>query len=56
MRKREPNAKLTEQDVRDIRRRYATGKVTQEELALDYGMSQACINDLILRKSWKKVA
>jgi hypothetical protein len=50
-----PHAVLTEEIVREIRTRYATEKVSQARLALDYGVKQMAINRVILRKSWKHV-
>lgn len=38
-----PFAKLTEDDVFEIREAYAAGGVTQKELALQYGVHQAQI-------------
>jgi len=48
-------AKLTEDDVREIRRLYATGEFTQRELALRFGVSQMAIWEIVLRKTWKHV-
>lgn len=47
-----PMAKLTEQDVCIIRSLYATGKVTQTELANLYGFNQGHISRIVLRKEW----
>lgn len=49
-------AKLTEDIVREIRRRYAVGGVTHADLATEYGVSQPSIHDAIVRKTWKHVA
>jgi len=48
-------AKLTEDDVREVRRLYATGKFTQQELALKFGVSQMTISNIVRRKLWKHV-
>ena len=49
------NAKLTEDVVREIRRRYAQGGVSQQALADEYGVSQSKISDAIHRKTWAHV-
>jgi hypothetical protein len=49
-------AKLTEDNVREIRRLYATGNFTQRELALHFGVSQKAIWQIVLRTRWKHVA
>ena len=49
-----PNAKLTENDVREIRRRYESGE-TQISLASEYKVSQSTIRDVMHRRSWKHV-
>lgn len=46
------NAKLTEQDVRDIRANYALCRVKQAELADRYGVTQTLISRIVLRKVW----
>ena len=49
------NAKLTWEQVREIRARYATGGITQTALARDYSLTPQHINDIILNKQWKEV-
>lgn len=49
------SAKLTEQDVRNIRSEYASGLYTQVELAEKYSIKQASISPLLLGKTWKHV-
>lgn len=49
------NAKLTEQDVKDIRTIYKIGNVTQSFLAKKYGVYQTLISDIINKKKWKHV-
>ena len=49
------SAKLTEDQVREIRRLYATGKFTQQELALQFGVAQSVISGIVLRQTWKHV-
>lgn len=51
---RHHRAKLTAQEVRSIRREYADG-VTQESLAQEYGVCQAHISSIVLRRSWGHV-
>ena len=48
-------AKLTEDDVRAIRTRYATGKVSTYSLAGEYGASQSAIQLVVHHKTWKHV-
>jgi len=50
-----PNTILTDNDVRTIRARWASGSVTQVQLAKDYGMDALAINRIIRRKTWKYV-
>lgn len=49
------NAKLTEQSVREIRRRYAAGGITQRQLAEAYGVVAGTINFVLQNKQWKHV-
>jgi hypothetical protein len=49
------SAKLTEDQVREIRRLYATGVFTQQELALRFGVDQRTVSEIIRRKIWKHV-
>jgi hypothetical protein len=46
-------AKLTEDDVREIRLLYATGKCLQPELARRFAVSKMTISDVVRRKTWK---
>lgn len=48
-------AKLTEQDVRIIRERYAAGGIRQSDLAAEYGIPQTAISAIVLQKTWKNV-
>ena len=48
-------ATLTEDNVREIRRLYATGNFTQQELALQFGVSQYTICQIVRRETWKHV-
>jgi DNA invertase Pin-like site-specific DNA recombinase len=46
------NARLTEAEVRAIRRRAAEGGVTQAALATEYGVHEVTISQIINRKTW----
>lgn len=48
--------KLTADDVREIRRLYAGGGITQRELGRRYGVSGAYIGDVVAGKAWAYVA
>lgn len=41
--------------VREIRRRYAAGGITQRQLGVEYGKSQGAVNQLLNRVTWKNV-
>lgn len=47
-----PNRKLTESQVKKIRRLYRTGKFTQDCLGEMFGVSQGCISSVVNRKNW----
>jgi len=49
-----PCSKLTDDIVRDIRKRYAGGAL-QSDLAARYGITQAHVSGIVLRKSWRHV-
>lgn len=51
---RNPRAKLTEDDVRAIRRAAADG-VSQYVLARQYGVGQSAVSRIVLRKSWRNI-
>ena len=53
---RHPRARLTSNTVRAIRSRYATGEVTQKELAEQYGVSAGTISQVVTRRIWDHVA
>jgi uncharacterized protein YjcR len=47
-------AKLTWDDVREIRKRWASDpSLTQQALSEEYGVSAATIHNVVTRKSWK---
>jgi hypothetical protein len=48
-------AKLTEDKVRAIRARYASGGVTHRELAEDFAIGCSHMSNVINRKAWRHV-
>jgi len=52
---RQAAAKLTEQNVRDIRANYALCRVTQKELAARFGVSLPTVNQVISGRVWGHV-
>ncbi len=50
-----PHAKLTESQVREIRRRYANGGVFYRELASEFGVGCGTIRRIVLRLKWRHV-
>lgn len=46
-------AHLTERSVREIRRRFAAGGVTQRQLAVEFGTPRTTVWNIIHRKTWK---
>jgi hypothetical protein len=50
-----PMAKLTEQDVREIRQFYGHGLVTMYELARMYGVTRPAIGNIIRCKTWSHI-
>jgi hypothetical protein len=48
-------AKITEDDVREIRRRYAAGGVSQTALANEYGISQQGVGQIVRWVTWTHV-
>lgn len=49
-------AKLTEDQVRELRIRYANGGETQKQLAKIYGISQISVSRIVRGQSWQHVA
>lgn len=47
--------KLTEEQVRDIRRLYSAGKLMQREIAQQYGISRSNVSLIVNRKAWSHV-
>ncbi|MET9818340.1 helix-turn-helix domain-containing protein [Streptomyces sp. NPDC006355] len=52
---RQGNHKLTEEQVREIRQRYATGRVSQRALATEFGVDTMTVNHVVRRLTWKHV-
>lgn len=49
------SAKLTENQVREIRDRYSTGDYTQKALAAQYSITQGALAQIVNRKTWKHI-
>ena len=49
-------SRLTDQQVLDIRRRYAAGGVFQYELAREYGVTQPNVQAIVTGRSWAHLA
>lgn len=49
-------AKLTADQVRSIRTRYAAGGVTQTALAVEYGVRQGTVSAILLMRTWTRIA
>ena len=50
-----PYAKLTEEQVIEIRLRFKPYVVMMKDLTIEYGVKKATIKDVVTRKSWKHV-
>ena len=49
------NTAITADDVREMRRLYATGKYKQQEIAERYGVSRSTVTEIVNRKRWKHI-
>lgn len=49
-------AKLTEDDVRNIRNSYAAGGINYSELAHKYSVTASTVSDVVRRKTWRHIA
>jgi hypothetical protein len=49
-----PKAKLSEDDVKEIRRLHASGKLTKH-IAEDYGVAITTIAAIVTRRAWKHI-
>ena len=52
---RNTNAKLTEQQVKEIRNSYVKGKTSYRELGEKFGLSETAVMNIIKRKTYKNV-
>ncbi|WP_238538481.1 hypothetical protein [Nitrolancea hollandica] len=52
---RNGRAKLTDDDVRAIRRIFASGGITRRDLAKQFGVSNVVIGNILSGKSWSHV-
>jgi len=50
------NARLTVSSVRDIRERYASGAISQADLARMYDVDAGTINSVVRRRNWRFVS
>jgi hypothetical protein len=50
-----PDAKLSEQDVIEIRKVYGSGGFTQSKLGKAYGVSESLIGSVVRREKWRHV-
>lgn len=50
-----PSAKLSKSEVLRIRSMYRNGGVTQEQLATQFGVTQALISKIIRKTIWREV-
>lgn len=50
-----PRAKLTAEQVREIRRKAVETGMTQDTLGRIYGVTRSMINYIVNRKSWKHI-
>ncbi len=48
-------AHLTNEQVRDLRRRYELGEKTQAELAREFGITQSCASNILHRKTYAHI-
>lgn len=51
-----PNSKLSAENVREIRSRYAGGGVSQTELAKEFGVQQPAIWKIVNNLKWREIA
>ena len=50
-----PQSKLTDDDVREIRIKYANGGITYKQLALEYDVSMVLIGKIVRRLNWTHI-
>lgn len=51
-REKNPNARLSPEQIQSIRTRYANGGVSQEALAKEHGVSQRNISFIVRGETW----
>lgn len=49
-----PNSKLTQEQVKEIRNKYVPYTCSAKKLANEYGVSQSCIEHILNNRSWKE--
>jgi group I intron endonuclease len=52
---RQSNVKLTKEDVINIHNKYFNEKISQPKLAIQYNVSYAAINKIIMKKTWSHI-
>lgn len=52
MLQRTPSSVLTDEQVREVRRLYAAGGISQGKLARLFGVAQSTINSIVLNKTY----
>ena len=52
---RQGSSVLMDQDVRQIRKAYSLGRISQKVLAEEYGVSQTLVSQIVLRKIWRHI-
>ena len=50
-----PKARLTEEQVIEIRRKYDSGEMTQMEIAKEYNVGWSTIHNIVFRLTWKHI-
>lgn len=50
-----PQSKLTESDVKEIRKLYATGTFTQKEIAIAFDISPVTVGDITNYRTWRNI-
>ncbi len=53
-REKNPNSKLTDTTIEEIRERYIPGKIKQADLARTFGVTQTQISRIVANKSWRQ--
>lgn len=53
---RNGRAKLTDDQVREIRQLYSEGGISQQKIADQFGINQTIVSGIVLRKYWRHIA